>query len=111
MSADSRAHECAGNRRKEMSAIAPVFGVAWEDGVIANAKWTGVRLCDVLMHVGVEASANTHACFSSHVDRCQDDEYYGASIPLSKALSRDEDVLLAFKARLRCSLILRLWGT
>jgi len=89
--------QCAGNRRKEMGAIKKVHGIAWESGVIANAKWAGVRLCDVLDRAGVQTNGNAHVLFGSYVTLCQDDSYYGASIPLIKAQSRDEDVLLAFE--------------
>jgi sulfite oxidase len=83
-----------------MSAIKKVFGVGWGDGVIGNAKWGGVRVCDVLARAGVRTDENAHVCFASYVTVCQDDEYYGASIPLAKALNPDDDVLLAFEASL-----------
>jgi sulfite oxidase len=80
-----------------MSAFKKVKGVLWKDGVIANAKWSGVRLCDVLNHVGVQDDGHGHICFASHATLCQDDEYYGSSIPISKAMAQDGDVLLAFE--------------
>ncbi|RDB30993.1 Sulfite oxidase [Hypsizygus marmoreus] len=88
--------QCAGNRRNEMGAIKPVHGVGWDSGVIANCKWGGIRLRDVLEHVGVQPG-NTHVCFASYATLCQDDQYYGASITLEKAQSMDGDVLLAFE--------------
>ncbi|GLB40590.1 putative sulfite oxidase [Lyophyllum shimeji] len=89
--------QCAGNRRNEMSAIKPVSGVGWEAGVIANCKWGGVRLRDVLSHAGVQQQGNSHVCFASYATLCQDDEYYGSSIPLDKAMNLEDDVLLAFE--------------
>ncbi|KAL0954732.1 hypothetical protein HGRIS_003685 [Hohenbuehelia grisea] len=89
--------QCAGNRRKEMGAIKPVHGVAWADGVIANCSWGGVRLSDVLNYVGVKSDGSHHICFASYATLCQDDEFYGASIPLEKAMSESGDVLLAFE--------------
>jgi sulfite oxidase len=91
--------QCAGNRRNEMGAIMPVRGVAWKDGVVANTKWTGARLCDVLNYAGVTPERGGHVCFASHATLCEDDTYFGASIPLAKALSRDGDVLLAYEVR------------
>ncbi|KAG6896559.1 hypothetical protein C0992_007452 [Termitomyces sp. T32_za158] len=88
--------KCAGNRRNEMGAIKPVSGVGWDSGVIANCKWGGVRLHDVLNEVGVQPG-NVHVCFASYATLCQDDDYYGSSITLEKALDRDSDVLLAFE--------------
>lgn len=88
--------QCAGNRRNEMSAIKKVYGVGWNAGVIANCKWGGVRLRDVLQHVGVK-DGYAHVCFSSYATLCQDDEYYGASVSIEKAMNMDDDVLLAFE--------------
>jgi len=80
-----------------MGAVKKVHGIAWESGVIANVKWAGVRLCDVLQRAGIQMTGSAHVSFASHVTLCQDDNYYGASIPLAKAQSQDEDVLLAFE--------------
>jgi len=84
-----------------MGAIKPVHGVSWANGVIANCKWGGVRLCDLLDYAGVQTDRNAHVCFASYATLCQDDEYYGASIPLAKAMTRDEGVLLAFDVCVR----------
>ncbi|KAI9000480.1 molybdopterin binding oxidoreductase [Trametes punicea] len=91
--------QCAGNRRKEMDEVKKVQGVLWHDGVICNARWAGARLHDVLERVGVDFESLTswHVCFASHVTPCQDDDYYGGSIPLSKAMNLDDDVLLAYE--------------
>lgn len=80
-----------------MGAIKKVHGVAWADGVIANCKWGGVRLCDVLNKAGVHGDTNLHVCFASYATLCQDDCYYGASVPLSKVMDENEDVILAFE--------------
>ncbi|KAF8072101.1 Oxidoreductase, molybdopterin-binding domain-containing protein [Lyophyllum atratum] len=88
--------QCAGNRRNEMGAIKPVSGVGWDAGVIANCKWGGVRLCDVLSHAGVQ-DGNSHVCFASYATLCQDDEYYGSSITLQRATNLEDEVLLAFE--------------
>ncbi|KAF8207555.1 Oxidoreductase, molybdopterin-binding domain-containing protein [Mycena galopus ATCC 62051] len=89
--------QCAGNRRKEMGAIKPVNGVAWADGVVANCKWGGVRLCDLLKRTGVRVGDYAHVCFASYSTLCQDDTYYGASIPMKKAMTNQDDVLLAYE--------------
>jgi sulfite oxidase len=83
-----------------MASIKPVQGILWESGVIANVKWGGVRLCDILRQLGVNSDPSLQVCFESNATLCQDDSYYGASIPLSKALSPDDDVLLAFDVNL-----------
>ncbi|KAF8650996.1 hypothetical protein AX16_004982 [Volvariella volvacea WC 439] len=89
--------QCAGNRRKEMGSIKKVHGVAWTDGVIANCKWGGARLFDVLERLGVQSDNHSHVCFESYATLCQDDEYYGASIPLAHAMDPANDVLIAYE--------------
>lgn len=44
--------QCAGNRRADMRAVAPVSGDPWDGGAIGTADWTGVRLGDVLREAG-----------------------------------------------------------
>ncbi|KAJ3509063.1 hypothetical protein NLJ89_g5420 [Agrocybe chaxingu] len=89
--------QCAGIRRKEMGAMKTVHGVPWADGVIANCKWGGIRLRDLLQHIGVDEQQCKHICFDSYATLCQDDTYYGASVPLSKVMDKTEDVLLAYE--------------
>ncbi|KAF9048406.1 Oxidoreductase, molybdopterin-binding domain-containing protein [Panaeolus papilionaceus] len=89
--------QCAGIRRAEMGKVKRVHGVPWSDGVIANCKWGGVRLSDLLQHVGVNGQDKHHVCFESHATLCQDDTYYGASISLERALDPLQDVLLAYE--------------
>ena len=45
--------ECAGNGRANFSP--PVAGVQWQKGAVGTARWTGVRLADVLTRAGVQA--------------------------------------------------------
>ena len=101
--------QCAGNRRKEMAQIKKVKGIIWDDGVIANCRWGGVRLREVLMRAGFTSDnprngnggseqnpyEGLHVLFASHATPCQDDEYYGGSVPLARALDPTADVLLA----------------
>lgn len=93
--------QCAGIRRNEMGAIKKVNGVPWSNGVVANCSWAGVPLRDVLMRCGVVVPQGSehgmHVCFASYATICEDDSYYGASIPLETALSEDADVLIAYE--------------
>ena len=76
-----------------MAEIKEVRGIIWDSGVIANCRWRGVRLRDVLLRAGIdERAAPAHVWFASHVSACQDDTYYGGSIPLAKALDPAGDV-------------------
>jgi DMSO/TMAO reductase YedYZ molybdopterin-dependent catalytic subunit len=47
--------ECAGNGRALFEPS--VAGVQWERGAVGNARWTGVRLADVLKQAGIKPSA------------------------------------------------------
>jgi hypothetical protein len=42
-----------------MSREKPVKGGAWEIGAISNASWTGVKLRDVLIYLGVDPDSTT----------------------------------------------------
>lgn len=77
---------CAGNRRTEHNAVAKVGGVQWQSGAIGNAKWTGVKLSDVLKAVGPTSEA-THIWFDG-LDQIKKDDgtiNFGGSIPIEKA--------------------------
>jgi hydroxyacylglutathione hydrolase len=86
---------CAGNRRSELAAIAPIPGQApWGPGATGNARWGGVRLRDVLQAARLETGA-AHVAVTG-LDRCAEEGEvipFGGSIPLAKALA--PEVLLA----------------
>lgn len=46
--------ECAGNGRAFFDP--PVAGVQWEKGAVGTARWTGVRLSDVLKKAGMKST-------------------------------------------------------
>ena len=72
--------QCAGNRRADMRAVAPVSGDPWDAGAIGTAEWTGIRLGDILREAAVADGADRHVDFESHdMVQCRP---YGASIPL-----------------------------
>jgi hydroxyacylglutathione hydrolase len=86
---------CAGNRRSELAAIAPIPDQEpWGPGATGNAEWSGFRLRDVLHAAGLEPGAG-HVAFAG-LDLCREEGEvtpFGASIPLVKALA--PEVLLA----------------
>jgi sulfite oxidase len=86
---------CAGQRRREMSVVAPILGeLPWGAEAVSTAEWSGWRLADVLQAVGLEPGA-LHVAFEGldDVERQSRRFKYGASIPLEKALG--PEVLLA----------------
>jgi sulfite oxidase len=86
--------QCAGNRRSELRAVAPVSGDPWGPGAIGTAEWTGARLADVLALAGGAPEGVGHVAFESHDLVHGADHPYGVSIPLSKAMS--PETLLAW---------------
>lgn len=80
-----------------MGQIKTVQGVPWSDGVISNCRWGGILVSDLLKYIGLSTEGNAHVCFESHATLCQDDTYYGASIPVAKCLSKESTVMLAYE--------------
>jgi sulfite oxidase len=94
--------QCAGNRRHTMrTKLKEVSGIDWFDGAVMNCKWTGPRLVDVLNKAGVNVEEakrkDAHVAFSCFQTKTQDDDFYGASIPLERAMNEDNSVILALK--------------
>jgi sulfite oxidase len=83
---------CAGNRRNEHSQVKPVGGVQWEAGAVGNAAWTGIRLSDLLKHVGVRPEAK-HVWFEGLDEITEKGKTFpfGGSIPLEKAMEDTDD--------------------
>ncbi|KAI6107985.1 Oxidoreductase, molybdopterin-binding domain-containing protein [Pisolithus sp. B1] len=95
---------CAGNRRAKMAEKTgkEVEGIIWGDGAACNVRWAGAPLREVLLSLGVPGGDRNsyegfHVCFASYVAPCEDDGYYGGSIPLSDAMSEEGDALLAYE--------------
>ncbi len=90
---------CAGIRRYEFIKEKAIKGVAWQEGPIGNAVWSGVRLSDVLKAAGIQSEAK-HVWFEGS-DEIVDGEAtfpFGGSVPMSKLLEEDDampGVLLA----------------
>ena len=83
---------CAGNRRNEHSRKREVGGVQWDAGAIGNARWTGVRLSEVLNAAGLRSEAR-HVWFESldEIEKNGTTFGFGGSIPVEKALSDSDD--------------------
>lgn len=85
--------ECAGNGRAFFDP--PVSGAQWRRGAVGCARWTGIRVADLLAHVGVRPGA----AYTGHhsPDRLIDDPERPAlsrGLPITKALA--PETLLAF---------------
>ncbi len=90
--------QCAGNRRSDLIAHKPIPGeLPWGAEAISNARWTGVRLSDVLLAAGVKSNENFHVEFLGldDVERQNKRFNFGGSVPLEKAFN--QEVLLAYE--------------
>jgi sulfite oxidase len=82
--------QCAGNGRALHTPIVP--GVQWRYGAVGNARWTGVRVRDVLERAGVKAAAQHVHTFGSD-DPPRKVPPFHRSIELEKVLA---DGILAY---------------
>lgn len=87
--------ECGGNGRSEFDP--PAKGNQWTIGAVSCAKWTGVRLRDVLDDVGIKSDAAYIGYHGAdlHLSRNPNLEPISRGVPMSKALQ--DETLLAFK--------------
>uniref|UniRef100_UPI0040492474 sulfite oxidase n=1 Tax=Flavobacterium sp. TaxID=239 RepID=UPI0040492474 len=87
--------ECGGNGRSEFNP--PAKGNQWTVGAVSCAKWTGVRLKDVLAAIGIKNNAvyiGYHAA-DTHLSGDPRKEPISRGIPIEKALQ--DETLLAFE--------------
>lgn len=87
--------ECGGNGRSEFDP--PAKGNQWTVGAVSSAKWTGIRLRDLLEDVGIGTDAiyiGYHAA-DLHLSGDLKKEPISRGVPIEKALQ--EETLLAFE--------------
>lgn len=91
--------QCSGNRRSDLKRIKEIKGLNWGVGAIGNAKWTGVKLVDVLKSLDKELDKQEeikHVQFEG-LDCDMSGQAYGASISSDVALDQNKNVLIAFE--------------
>lgn len=87
--------ECGGNGRSEFDP--PAKGNQWTIGAVSCAKWTGVRLKDVLADVGLKDDATYigyHAA-DTHLSGDPTKEPISRGVPIAKAMQ--DETLIAFQ--------------
>jgi len=84
--------QCSGNGRAYYTPHPS--GVQWQRGAVSTAKWTGVRLADVLRHAGIQAGAHYVWLRGRDSDPLKTPRFL-RSIPLSVAL--EPTTILAYK--------------
>lgn len=86
--------ECGGNGRSEFNP--PAKGNQWTTGAVGCAKWTGVRLKDVLEDVGIKSNAVYLGYYGAdmHLSGDPDKDPISRGVPIKKALQ--EESLIAW---------------
>jgi sulfite oxidase len=84
--------ECAGNGRAFFDP--PVAGIQWEKGAVGTARWTGVRLADLLKRAGVQ-STGRYVLFDGADKPVGKMPDFQRNVPLGKALH--PDTILAYE--------------
>ena len=87
--------ECGGNGRGEY--FPPTEGNQWNVGAVSCARWTGIRVRDLLNEVGIRDNAvyiGYHGA-DSHLSRDPEKEPISRGVPMAKAL--EDETLLAFQ--------------
>lgn len=88
--------QCAGNRRHTMrTLLSEVQGLDWFDGAVMNCTWRGPLLRDVLCLQPDLQDNELQVAFACNAVPCQDDDWYGASLPFRRVL--ETDVMLALE--------------
>lgn len=85
--------QCSGNRRGLSQPH--VAGVQWGYGAMGNARWTGVRLKDVLNKAGIKKEALEITMNGAETAIMEQTPDFIKSLPMWRAL--DENTLLAFE--------------
>jgi len=86
--------ECGGNGRSEFNP--PAKGNQWTVGAVSCAKWTGVRLKDLLEEVGVKADAVYIGYYGkdTHLSGDPGKNPISRGVPITKAMM--EETLIAY---------------
>ncbi|KAJ4293469.1 hypothetical protein N0V90_008752 [Kalmusia sp. IMI 367209] len=94
--------QCAGNRRHTMrTKLKEVNGIDWFDGAVMNCSWTGPLLSSVLAPASIAVPQSkwkdAHIAFACFQTPTQEDEWYGASVPLSRVMDLSCGIILALQ--------------
>jgi sulfite oxidase len=78
--------ECAGNGRAFFDP--PVAGIQWAKGAVGNARWTGVRLADVLKRAAVKSTGRFVTMNGADRGMGQQPDFI-RQLPIDKAMQAD----------------------
>lgn len=85
--------QCSGNSRRFFQPM--VLGGQWQNGAVGNARWTGVRLKDILKKAGVKAGALTVSFSGLDEAPLSNMPKFAKSLDIDHALS--DELIVAYK--------------
>lgn len=89
--------QCSGNRRSDLKRFKEIKGLDWNVGAMGNARWTGVRLVDLLDSLNVKSDESIKHVQMEGLDCDMSGQSYAASISADVAFDPRRDVLLAYE--------------
>lgn len=89
--------QCSGNRRSDLKKLKEIKGLDWKTGAMGNARWTGVKLVDLIDSLNIRADKNLKHVQMEGLDCDMSGQSYGASISADVAFNPQQDVLLAYE--------------
>ena len=87
--------QCSGNRRAEFNSKGQTSGTPWYQGAISTAKWSGVRLRDILKVAGIDEDTFSQN-LDAHVRFATLDDFH-SSITIDKAYNITGDCIIAYE--------------
>jgi sulfite oxidase len=89
--------QCSGNRRSGFNKYQRTSGTGWGQGAISTAKWTGVRLSDVLKYAGLDNPIDAQEKHDLKHVRFYSLDGMTASIGIEKAMNPYGDCIIAYE--------------
>lgn len=89
--------QCSGNRRGGYNDFERTSGTSWGQGAISTATWGGVRLADVMKHLGLTDAMEAQEEQKLEHVRFHAMDGMSASIGIEKAMNPYGDVILCYE--------------
>ncbi|KAL3934742.1 MAG: hypothetical protein SGBAC_009600 [Bacillariaceae sp.] len=89
--------QCSGNRRSGFNQFHRTSGTGWGQGAISTAKWTGVRLSDLLKDAGLENPVEAEQEHGVRHVRMHALDGMSASVGMEKVMNPYGDCIIAYE--------------
>jgi len=89
--------QCSGNRRSGFNQFQRTSGTGWGQGAISTAKWTGVRLSDLLQDAGLDNAIQAEEEFGLRHVRMHALDGMSASVGIQKVMNPYGDCIIAYE--------------